>query len=149
VPIARYFATVGSVLVAMLLVANWYLPEPPVAFPDRSIERTTIRIKSARKWPEKIVFNTNQPMPPISAMTAAEELTPPTPDDNTGKSSLEAFAQVKQPPHVASASHPRSGRKPVARWHRFARMAVLPTPKTWRLSWQHRERTADLVYERF
>jgi len=124
-PIAKYFATVGSALVAMLFVANWYFPEPPVAFPDQPIEKTTIRIKSARKWPEKIVFNTSQPMPLVGDIPAAEQLAPPVPDDDTGRSAVEALAQLKQLPRLTSASRVRAAHK-VARGHRSTNVVVLP-----------------------
>ena len=128
-PIAKYFATVGSALVAMLFVANWYFPEPPVAFPDQPIEKTTIRIKSARKWPEKIVFNTSQPMPLVGDIPAAEQLAPPVPDDDTGRSAVEALAQLKQLPRLTSASRVRAAHK-VARGHRSTNVVVLPNAWT-------------------
>jgi len=61
VPIARYFVVVGSALAALLLIAGWSLPEPPASFPDRPeiIDRATIRIRSERKWPEKVVLDTS------------------------------------------------------------------------------------------
>ena len=130
-PIAKYFTTVGIILVALLFVANWYLPEPPVVFADRSIEKTTIRIKSARKWPEKIVFDTNQPMPLVGDIRASERLPQSIPDDATGKSDFEHVAQLKQPLQLASASHER-GRHKVAKGHRLIRIAVLPMMGRWR-----------------
>ena len=75
-PIARYFAVVGTALAAVLLITSWSLPESPASFPDRPeiIERAAIRIRSDRKWPEKIVLDTTQPtMPPSSAEIAPTE----------------------------------------------------------------------------
>ncbi len=89
-PIARYFMVVGSALVVLLLIAGWSLPEPPSSFPDRSeiIERMVIRIRSERKWPEKIVLDTSRltiPTPsievaPIEKLVArlADEMTDQT-----------------------------------------------------------------------
>jgi hypothetical protein len=60
--VAKYFVFVGSMLLTLVFVADWFLPNPPIPFPDRSqIETLTIRIASARKWPEKIVFDTSEP----------------------------------------------------------------------------------------
>jgi hypothetical protein len=74
VPIAKYFATVGSALFALLLIADRILPEPPAIFVHQPqlIDEARIRIKSARKWPEKIVFNTNKQM----TMVTPEEASP-------------------------------------------------------------------------
>jgi hypothetical protein len=76
VPIAKYFVVAGSVLAALLLIAGWSLPELPESFPDRPevIDRATIRIRSAHKWPDKVVLDTNQPtIPPPSIETARPE----------------------------------------------------------------------------
>jgi hypothetical protein len=57
VPIARYFIFVGGTLAALLLVADWCLPTPPAMFAKQLvIDRSIIRIKSAHKWPERIVL---------------------------------------------------------------------------------------------
>jgi hypothetical protein len=77
VPIARYFMVVGSALVVLLLITSRLLREAPPIFPYRSgiIDRTTIRINSARKWPEKIVIDTSQPTfsPPAIDVAPAQE----------------------------------------------------------------------------
>jgi hypothetical protein len=63
VPIAKYFVVVGGALAVLLLIAGWSLPVPPASFPDQSeiIERAAIRIRSERKWPEKVVLDTSKP----------------------------------------------------------------------------------------
>jgi hypothetical protein len=75
VPIAKYFVTVGSALLALLLIADRLLPEPPAIFVHRPqlIDEATIRIKSARKWPEKIVFNTNEQMTLVTPEDASPD----------------------------------------------------------------------------
>ena len=62
-PIARYFIIVGGTLAALLFIAGWCLPTPPARFADQpqALERAIIRIKSAHKWPEKVVLDTSQP----------------------------------------------------------------------------------------
>jgi hypothetical protein len=110
VPIARYFTVVGSALLVLLLIAGWSLPELPPSFPDRPeiIERAAIRIKSAHKWPEKIVLDTSQPTIPPSAVeeppaTQSVWLPPDQPED---RSNLEAMAQLKPDTRPAAVDHP-------------------------------------------
>jgi hypothetical protein len=72
-PILRYFGFVGSVLVALLLVADWYLPKPVAAEPARrEAQASGIRIASTAKLPERIVFDTTQPtiVPPPAPVVA-------------------------------------------------------------------------------
>jgi hypothetical protein len=108
VPIARYFMFVGCTLVALLFIAGWCLPATPAMFADQSvaIDRAVIRIKSAHKWPERIVLDTSQP---TIAPAAVEE--PPLqsvrlpPDETRDQSNLEALAQLEPEPSAA-AYHP-------------------------------------------
>lgn len=61
-PIGRYICCAGTLLLALLFVANWYLPK---SAPDSSgktdIDKPVIRITSAQKPPERIVIDTSQP----------------------------------------------------------------------------------------
>jgi hypothetical protein len=109
-PIARYFMVVGSALLALLLVAGWFLPELPPSFPDRPevIERAAIRIKSAHKWPEKVVLDTSQPTIPPRAVeeppaTQSVWLPPDEPED---RSYLEVMPQLKPDTQPAAVDHP-------------------------------------------
>jgi hypothetical protein len=99
VPIARYFMVVGSALVVLLLIAGWSLPKPPPSFPDRPeiIERVAIRIRSERKWPEKVVLETSQPTvtsPIVMDVPAAPSVPLPS-DEAPDQSNLEAIAGLK------------------------------------------------------
>jgi hypothetical protein len=78
-PILRYIGFVGSVLVALLLVADWYLPKPVAAEPARrEAQANGIRIASMAKLPERIVYDTTQPtlVPPPAPVVAAAAAAP-------------------------------------------------------------------------
>jgi hypothetical protein len=109
-PIARYFMVVGSALVVLLLIAGWSLPELPASFPDHPevIERAAIRIRSAHKWPEKVVLDTSQPTiapPAVEEPPAAQSVRLP-PDEAGDRSNLEALAQLKPDTPSAAVHHP-------------------------------------------
>ena len=96
-PIARYFMVAGSALAVLLLIAGWSLPEPPASFPDRPeiIDRAAIRIRSERKWPEKVVLDTNRPMipPPSIEVVPTAQLVARVPDEMTDQTSVDAVAK--------------------------------------------------------
>jgi hypothetical protein len=79
-PLARYFFFVGGALLALLFVFNAYGPQLPVADQtEAGIDLPVIRIHSERKWPERVVFDTNMPAPmpaPIPAQIAKVETVP-------------------------------------------------------------------------
>jgi hypothetical protein len=120
VPIAKYFVVVGSALAVLLLIAGWSLPEHPESFPDRPevIDRATIRIRSERKWPEKIVLDTNQPtFSPLSIEVApAQQSVEPLPDEMTDQTGIDAQAKLNPdaPPIDAHRRPARAKRKPRA-----------------------------------
>ena len=114
-PIARYFVVVGSALAVLLLIAGWSLPELAASFPDRPdiIERAAIRIKSERKWPEKIVLDTNQPTipPPSIEVTTAQQLVERLPDEITDQTSVDSVAKPKPDLRPIDAHHPHARAK--------------------------------------
>jgi hypothetical protein len=118
VPIARYFTVVGSALLIFLLIAGWSLPEPPPRFPDwpEVIERAAIRIRSERKWPEKILLDTNHlmiPPPPIE-VALVEQLVAPLPNEMTDQTRVDALAKLNPDgrPTDAHRRPVRAKRKP-------------------------------------
>ena len=59
-PLARYFLFVGGVLLTLVFILDAWLAELPVM--ERSYANSpVIRIRSERKWPERIVFDTTLP----------------------------------------------------------------------------------------
>ena len=76
-PVARYFLYVGGVLFALLFAVDAYLPKEPVigstAAAAAPIEHPILRIRSDRKWPERVVYDTSLPtiVPPKIEVAAA------------------------------------------------------------------------------
>src|SRR4051812_29117252 len=95
-PVAGYFGVCGSTLAVLLLIAGWSLPELPDRFPDRPaiIDSASIRIESARKWPEKVVLDTNHStfLPPSIDMAPARDLVDSLPDEMTDLTSVNSVA---------------------------------------------------------
>jgi hypothetical protein len=81
VPLGRYFAFVGSLLLGMLFFADWYLPSAPseTFFREARVDKSIIRIKSAQKWPEPIVIDASLPtiVPPLPLLAKAPVINQP------------------------------------------------------------------------
>lgn len=58
-PLAAYFRNVGAALLALLWIADFYLPKPPLA-QGAAAYPPVIRIHSDRKWPEPVIFDTTK-----------------------------------------------------------------------------------------
>jgi hypothetical protein len=131
VPIARYLIFVGGTLAALLLIANWCLPTPPAMFANqRVIDRSIIRIKSAHKWPEKVVLETSQPTitpPAVEQPPAAQSAWLP-PDETGDQSNLEALAQLPETP-LAVVDHPTLRRRGLAGAAQSKRVARGPVTR--------------------
>jgi hypothetical protein len=141
---------VGSVLFAMLFIANWYWSDAPAtpAKQDAStptqtppVNSTILRIHSARKWPDKVVFDTNIPTitaPPPPVVTAeTAPLEPVAVAAAAVPSSLDAHAESKQvaqpapPPKRQAKVHHRNARPADSTW-----AAANPNQPTWS-SWSN------------
>ena len=132
-PIARYLMFVGCTLVALLFVAGWCLPTPPAMFAGQSvaIDRAVIRIKSAHKWPEKVILDTSQPTitaPVVMDPLVARSSVPLPSDKAPDQSNLEAMALLKPDTQPAATNHPilriKRGVANTARSKRVARGPV-------------------------
>ena len=95
-PIVRYITWVGTSLLALLFVANWFLPEPSPEPSHEGIERPVIRIASVQQPPERIVIDTSQPtiVPPPTLFGDAE---PDQPSPH-----LESYASATSPATVVN-----------------------------------------------
>jgi hypothetical protein len=130
-PLLRYFVYVGGVLLALLFISDAYFPkEPVVATAASGTDKSTIRIHSDRKWPERVVFDTNQPtiVPPAAANTIASVQVPADVADVSAKArARDAFAQL-QPSEQKQAqlTDPKKPEKPAPRKRRIAKRRVAP-----------------------
>jgi hypothetical protein len=110
VPIARYFIFVGGALAALLFIPGSRLPTPPAMFADQSVglDGAVIRIKSAHKWPEKVILDTSQltiTRPVIVDPPAIQSATPPLSDKAPDQSNLKAMALLKPEAQPAAINH--------------------------------------------
>ena len=115
-PLMRYFVWVGSVLLALLIVADACLPKSPTAGKTDALP-SVIRIYSHQKWPERVVYDTSTPMvrPAPSANPEAAGSAPPTMTVASPKL-REALAELQTTD--ASPLPPASPKKPQ---HKFAK----------------------------
>jgi hypothetical protein len=126
-PLARYFLYVGGVLLTLLFAMDAVLPHltDGAALPkladsgrtDAGPDKSIIRIRSDRKWPEPIVIDTSLPtiVPAAAAKVAA--IAPPAVSEASPKARVrEAFAQlpradVKDPEPKKPEVQPQRKRK--------------------------------------
>jgi hypothetical protein len=99
-PIGRYIAWVGTSLLTLLFVADWYLPKPLPERPGDAINKPVIRIASIERPPERIIIDTNQPtiVPPPTLVEDAIAGEP---------SPLQSYASAAPPPTVVDVDKKR------------------------------------------
>ena len=116
--LARYFLSVGGVLLALLFIADAVAPKVPAAATDSNdlgIDKAVIRIHTDRKWPEPVVFDTNIPttIVPTQTIKAEAVVPPPAPvADVSAKTRVrESFAQFVAPEPKKPEAKPQRKRK--------------------------------------
>jgi hypothetical protein len=108
----------------MLFIADWYLPSASsqTYFREVRVDKSIIRIKSAHKWPELIVFDTSLPTivpPPQPVVANAPIINEPR----------EALAQLNSPlPEASEYRAPVRIKHKVAKQARPTRMAAYRAP---------------------
>lgn len=116
-PLARYFLYVGGVLLALLFISNAFLPSLPVlSDTGTATDMPVIRIHTDRKWPERVVFDTNVPTiipaPLVNAETSVAAPAPPTVADVSAKARVrEVFAQFVPPQPKKPEAKPQRKRR--------------------------------------
>jgi hypothetical protein len=108
-PLARYFLFVGGALMALLFAFDFFSPKAVAESGVQStgtVDKSTLRIKSEQKWPERIVFDTTQPtIVPQAAPTVQAALPGPAPAPAFTPMARvrETFAQFTPEPKKADA----------------------------------------------
>jgi hypothetical protein len=95
-PVARYFMYVGGVLLALLFAIDAFMPQD-VAVASHSapgLDKTTVRIHSVQKLPERVVYDTSLPTIVPPAVKTRVAAAPPAPVDATAQARVrDTFAQ--------------------------------------------------------
>jgi hypothetical protein len=142
VPLLRYFLFVGSALLALLFLADWYWPaaNSDDRTQEASLDKQILRIRSAQKWPQKVVIDTSIPtiVPPPALVANVPPPPPPPPSlaaAALNKSVLNAHGEVSS---VAQPQTPP--RKTAAVRHRIPRPAppridTYPVASAWSPWW--------------
>ena len=99
-PIGRYIAWVGTSLLVLLFVADWYFPNPFHDGPRDAIDKPIIRIASIRQPPERIVIDTSEPtiVPPPTLVSNTVPVEP---------SPLQSYAATGPPQTVVDLDKKR------------------------------------------
>jgi hypothetical protein len=131
VPLIRYFFFAGSLLLAMLFLADGYWTDASSAsfMREARVDKSIIRIHSAHKWPEAIDIDTSLPtiVPPPLPLQASVPVT---------DKRREALAQLKPSSQQVSKPAPPKARRKLARRIPATRVAANPAvPETWPAGW--------------
>jgi hypothetical protein len=95
-PLGRYFVFIGGALLALLLLADWYIPDLSAAPGRAGVDKSIIRIHTTHRWPEAIVFDTSVPTIVPPPVVTAEPVANRPPRD--------ALALLPQPAPAAVAA---------------------------------------------
>jgi hypothetical protein len=115
----------------MLFIADWYLPSASsqTFFREARVDKSIIRIKSAHKWPEAIVFDTSLPTivpPPLPVLAKAPVINQPR----------EALAQLNSPlPKASEYRAPVGVKRKVAKQARTRTAAYRAPPEAMPAGW--------------
>src|SRR5947209_19994455 len=98
-PLIRYFLFATSFIVALLSALDHDLPPPEVRSAGPDIDRSIIRVHSARALPEKIVFDTNAHI----AASVSSPLLAGEPSNHAARDAL-AMAEAARPEAKVTSS---------------------------------------------
>jgi hypothetical protein len=96
-PVRRYIAWVGTTLLALLYLADWFLPKSLPALTPDAIAKPVIRIASVQQPPERIIIDTSQPTitpPPMVQEAVASKPLP-----------MQSYASVPPASAIADPDH--------------------------------------------
>jgi hypothetical protein len=119
-PLARYFVFVGGALMALLFAFDFFSPKAVADSGIQSagvVDKSTLRIRSEQKWPERIVLDTTQPtIVPKAAQAVQAALPGPEPVPQIAPSARvrETFAQFVPEPKKADSTVAKKRKAPKA-----------------------------------
>ena len=118
--VARYFLFVGGALMALLFAFDAFAPKAVAdntTQASASVDKSTLRIRSDQKWPEKIVFDTTQPTIVPKAVPAPQvALAEPAPAPE-----ISAQARVRETFAQFVPAEPKKADAPVQRKRKIAK----------------------------
>lgn len=138
-PLARYFLFVGGALMALLFAFDFFSPKAAADVGAQGanaamVDKSTLRIRSEQKWPERIVLDTTQPtIVPKAAETQQAAIPAPAPEITATARVRETFAQfVPVEPRKPETAAPKKRKvaKGSSQPMRFARSGAFGT-STW------------------
>ncbi|MBR1132585.1 hypothetical protein [Bradyrhizobium iriomotense] len=96
-PIFRYFMFVGGALLTLLFAVNFVVPASPVtpAVATASNDQPSIRIRSDRHLPERVVLDTSQATIAPPAVKTAAAVAPQPPDTASAAALAEMSAKAR------------------------------------------------------
>jgi hypothetical protein len=142
-PVARYFLYVGGVLIALLFAINWGVPQDVAAIHSApGIDKSTVRISSEQKLPERVVYDTSLPtiVPPAANIGVATAAPAPAraPEVSAQSRVRETFAQFV-PAESKKVDQPQAPKKrKIARAHPAPPMYYPPFGPPVRVAQQQR-----------
>lgn len=135
-PLARYFVFVGGALMALLFAVDFFAPKAVADSGGQNagiVDKSTLRIRSEQKWPERIVLDTTQPtIVPKPVQQAALPGPAPMPEITATARVRETFAQFVpvEPKKADAAAKKRKAGKASSQPVRVARSNFFG-PSTW------------------
>ncbi|WP_128928265.1 hypothetical protein [Bradyrhizobium guangxiense] len=120
-PIVRYVLFASAFVVALLFALDRSLPPPAGLAPAPGVDRSIIRIHSARTWPEKIIFDTSSQI----ATAVSSPLLAGQQSDDHADHALAMAAPQKPETKAPPASQPSAARTTSLRSKRTARAASM------------------------
>jgi len=127
-PWVRYILYVGGVLLTLLFISDALLPKETVELKPEA-DHPAIRIHSDRKWPERVVFDTNRPtiVPPQSPTITASAPAPVASELGSRGHARNSYAALDTPdPKQAQTSDAAKLEKKLPRKRKIAKRRVEP-----------------------
>ena len=134
-PLVRYFLFVGGTLLGLLFLVDRQLPVQSADTSSDEIDRSIIRIHSAREWPAAVPIDTSVPMPQAIATPTTAVADGAAPAKAIDAPAREAYAYV--PPQPAKpANHAARKVRTVSRWPaRNMRPRLASSQPNWFPAW--------------